>query len=62
MTTMLRTGDAGYDEARRLHDEEMGARGLFGAREFCLSWWERLVVAPGDGLFDELGAYVRSVA
>jgi hypothetical protein len=43
----------GYDEARRLHDEEMEARGLLSAREFCSSLVESL---------DELLLRVRSIA
>jgi hypothetical protein len=52
----------GYDEALRLHDEEMRARGLFPAREFCLSLPERFAVAPESGMLKELQAYVRSIA
>jgi len=43
----------GYDEARRLHGEEMEARGLLSAREFCSSLVESL---------DELLLRVRSIA
>jgi hypothetical protein len=43
----------GYDEARRLHGEEMEARGLLSAREFCFSLVESL---------DELLLRVRSIA
>jgi len=56
------SGGPGYGEAFRLHDEEMRARGLFSPCEFCLSLPERLAVAPEDGLFEELQAYVRSLA
>jgi hypothetical protein len=53
---------SGYREALRLHNEEMRARGLFSAREFCLSLPERFAVAPEPGMLKELLAYVRSIA
>jgi hypothetical protein len=59
--TLLHRG-YGYDEVRRLHDEEMCARGLFSSREFCFSFFGRLAAAPEPGLLEELRAYVRSIA
>jgi hypothetical protein len=50
----------GYDEARRLHDEEMKARGLSPARSFCFLP-KQFARAPGR-FSDELFSRVRSIA
>jgi hypothetical protein len=51
----------GYEEARRLHGEEMEARGLVSAREFCCGMPKGFALAPEAGL-SELLSRVRSVA
>src|SRR5262245_43099261 len=51
----------GYDEAVRLHDEEMVARGLCSAVEFCYGMPRGFALAPEAGLL-ELHSRVRSVA
>lgn len=55
----------GYDEARRLHGEEMKARGLSSARSFCSFLPKQFAQAPEqlqDLLVIELRFRVRSVA
>lgn len=52
------SGYLGYDEARRLHDEEMNARGLSSPRSFC----SRLVSFIKDSSLEELTFRVRSIA
>jgi hypothetical protein len=54
------TRHLGYDEARRMHGEEMKARRFLSAREFCRSLPERFAVAP-ERLLEELHFRVRSV-
>ena len=51
----------GYDEARRLHGEEMEARKLVSACSFCSSLLKRFAQAP-DRSRDELLSRARSIA
>jgi hypothetical protein len=51
----------GYDQARRLHGEEMEARGLSSARSFCSSLGKQFAQAP-EPFLDELLSRARSIA